>query len=353
MGSFVVIIQVFNKTFFRKPDRAVGVLLHVRKRRELKEVRHGQDARLEEKVVSAFLGGRHEEDAKGRGVGVLNREAVPLCERGGDVRAEAPLLVIGDVGEKFVGELLRGFGAHVHFEEKESEALAARFGEVEAVRVEGQAALVFFAAFLVRLGETHFARNTGVPGARAEPEREAGFRFRRKCERGIEIGDGEFMSERVFGEGGAVFRALFEVPQLFIEFGAAGSFELGEDRAQVVGFQEPDGGRFRESGPLGRSDRDPIPADEAVRVEAAQDVREILDAREFLTPRRERAVDLLGRHEPKPEHGFEDREVEGGEGEVHKREIFVLRRVSSLGEDWIPLLRVSGLLGHCGASGEG
>ena len=346
-------IQVFNKTFFRKPDRAVGILLHVFQRRELEKVRHGEDARLEEEVVSAFFGGRHEEDAKGRGVGVLDREAVPLREGDGDVRAEAPLLVIGDVGEKLVGELLRRFGAHVHFEEKEGEAFAARFGEVEAVRVEGQAARGLLAARFVGLREGDGARNIGVPGARSEPEREAGFRVRRKRERGIEIGDGELVAERVFGEGRAVFRASFEIPQLFVEFGAAGSFELGENRAQVVGFQKPDGGRFRESAPFGRTDRDPIPADETVRVEAAQDVREILDARQFLAARRKCAVDLLGRHEPKPEHGFEDGEVEGGEGEVHRREIFVLRRVSGLGDGLVPLLRVSWLLGHCGASGEG
>lgn len=314
VGSLVVFVQVGGERFFRCPDSAVRVAFQVVQSGEVKQVGHGKHPRLEQKVVSSAGVRGDEEHAKGRGFGVLDGKPKAAREGESDVFAETVVVVIGDVGEKFVRELFGGFGGHVHFEKETGVALAFRVRDVEAVGVQGESPLGLLAGLLVGLRENHVAGNVGVAGAGAKPERETGGLG---IQGGIEIGDGEFVAEGVLGERCAVFDVCLVIAQGFVEVGAFGSFQFGENRFEVFGFQVPHGGGFGEGGAFGGSDGDPIAPDETQGVQTAQDVGEVFDAGEFFALRGEGAVNLFGRHQAEPRDGFEDDEIERGEGGVH------------------------------------
>lgn len=314
MGSFVVFVQIGRERCFRRPDGTVRVAFHLVQGGELKQVGQGKHAGFEQQVVAAAGIRRHEQHAKRRALGLLDGEPKAPRQRCRDLLAEAVMLVIGHIGDEFVRELLGGLGAHVHFEEKTGIALALRVRDVEAVRVQGQAPLGFLPRLFVGLGENHGAGDSGVAGAGAQPQSDAGGIG---VQGGIEIGDGQFVAKGVFRERGAIFHVRLLIAQGFVEVGAFGPFQLGKHRPEMLGFEVPDGGRFGEGGAFGRSDGHPIAPEEAQRVQAAQDVREVFDTRQLVALPGQGAVDLLGGHQPIVRDGFEDEEIEGGEDEFH------------------------------------
>lgn len=58
-------------------------------------------------------------------------------------------------------------------------------------------------------------------------------------------------------------------------------------------------------------------------MQSAQNVGKVFHARQFFPLGGQRAVDLFGGHEPKPQHGFQNGEIEGGEEGFHRKGGFV------------------------------
>lgn len=223
MGALVVLVEMRQETLLGKPNIAIGIAARIIQRGEVKKVRHGEDSGFEEEVIAPAGIRRHEQHPKGGLFGVLNGQPKATRQRRGDVVAKAALLVIGDIGQKFVRELFRCFRGHIHFQKKETVPRARFVDDMKAVGIEGQFSLGFPAGFLVSLGKGDGPRNVGMARAGAQPQSRAGVAMGKRIQGDIEVGDGEFMPKGIFRERRTVFHTPLVVAQRFIQFGALAS----------------------------------------------------------------------------------------------------------------------------------